>query len=209
MCTQRVRRGTGRWLCQRRRLACPRQDARRASPLPPGEGRGEGPGTHRVGGLRARTQGRALRARVLLLFAGGAPELRAGFIWLSGSESDLSVACCRTCRRRCWDSSRWSADHWGRAVDEATPTWSCQRRVMAVQSPSSPGLAKERPHDGRTAACCQPARECKAVGEEVSRVRTVTYERNGRTNTGRRRCESRGLHHLRVLEQGEEVASES
>ncbi len=37
-------------------------------------------------------------------------------------------------------------------------------------------------------------------------MRTVTYERSGRTNTGAQAVRVEGLHHLRVLEQGEEVA---
>jgi hypothetical protein len=37
-------------------------------------------------------------------------------------------------------------------------------------------------------------------------VRTVTYERSGRTNTGAQAVRVEGLHHLRVLEQGEEVS---
>ncbi|MBN1207229.1 MAG: hypothetical protein JXB05_20255 [Myxococcaceae bacterium] len=36
-------------------------------------------------------------------------------------------------------------------------------------------------------------------------MRTVTYERNGRTNTGAQALRVEGLHYLRVLEQGEEV----
>jgi len=40
----------------------------------------------------------------------------------------------------------------------------------------------------------------------VVRVRTVTYERSGRTNTGAQAVRVEGLHHLRVLEQGEEVS---
>ncbi len=36
-------------------------------------------------------------------------------------------------------------------------------------------------------------------------MRTVTYERSGRTNTGAQAVRVEGLHHLRVLEQGEEV----
>jgi hypothetical protein len=34
----------------------------------------------------------------------------------------------------------------------------------------------------------------------------VTYERSGRTNTGAQAVRVEGLHHLRVLEQGEEVS---
>jgi len=37
-------------------------------------------------------------------------------------------------------------------------------------------------------------------------VRTVTYERSGRTNTGAQAVRVEGLHHLRVLEQGEEIS---
>lgn len=37
-------------------------------------------------------------------------------------------------------------------------------------------------------------------------MRTVTYERSGRTNTGAQAVRIEGLHHLRVLEQGEEVS---
>ncbi|MDC0712304.1 hypothetical protein POL68_27830 [Stigmatella sp. ncwal1] len=37
-------------------------------------------------------------------------------------------------------------------------------------------------------------------------MRTVTYERSGRTNTGAQALRVEGLHHLRILEQGEEVA---
>lgn len=37
-------------------------------------------------------------------------------------------------------------------------------------------------------------------------MRTVTYERSGRTNTGAQAVRVEGLHHLRVLEQGEEVS---
>jgi hypothetical protein len=40
----------------------------------------------------------------------------------------------------------------------------------------------------------------------VEQVRTVTYERSGRTNTGAQAIRVEGLHHLRVLEQGEEVS---
>jgi hypothetical protein len=40
----------------------------------------------------------------------------------------------------------------------------------------------------------------------VERVRTVTYERSGRMNTGAQAIRVEGLHHLRVLEQGEEVS---
>jgi hypothetical protein len=40
----------------------------------------------------------------------------------------------------------------------------------------------------------------------VSRVKTVTYERSGRTNTGAQAVRVEDLHHLRVLEQGDEVA---
>ncbi len=37
-------------------------------------------------------------------------------------------------------------------------------------------------------------------------MRTVTYERSGRTNTGAQAVRVEGLHHLRVLEQGEEIS---
>jgi hypothetical protein len=37
-------------------------------------------------------------------------------------------------------------------------------------------------------------------------MRTVTYERSGRTNTGAQALRVEGLHHLRILEQGEEVS---
>ncbi|ADO68278.1 hypothetical protein [Stigmatella aurantiaca] len=37
-------------------------------------------------------------------------------------------------------------------------------------------------------------------------MRTVTYERSGRMNTGAQALRVEGLHHLRILEQGEEVA---
>ncbi|WP_224369189.1 hypothetical protein [Hyalangium versicolor] len=37
-------------------------------------------------------------------------------------------------------------------------------------------------------------------------MRTVTYERSGRTNTGAQALRVEGLRHLRVLEQGEEVS---
>ncbi|MDY7230317.1 hypothetical protein [Hyalangium rubrum] len=36
-------------------------------------------------------------------------------------------------------------------------------------------------------------------------MRTVTYERSGRTNTGAQAVRVEGLRHLRVLEQGEEI----
>jgi hypothetical protein len=36
-------------------------------------------------------------------------------------------------------------------------------------------------------------------------VKTVTYERNGRTNTGAQAVRVEGMRHLRVLEQGETV----
>lgn len=37
-------------------------------------------------------------------------------------------------------------------------------------------------------------------------MRTVTYERSGRTNTGAQAVRVVDLHHLRVLEQGDEIA---
>lgn len=37
-------------------------------------------------------------------------------------------------------------------------------------------------------------------------MKTVTYERNGRTNTGAQAVRVEGMRHLRVLEQGETVA---
>jgi hypothetical protein len=40
----------------------------------------------------------------------------------------------------------------------------------------------------------------------VELVRTVTYERSGRTNTGAQAVRVEGLRFLRVLEQGEEVS---
>ncbi len=37
-------------------------------------------------------------------------------------------------------------------------------------------------------------------------MRTVTYERSGRTNTGAQAVRVEGLHHLRILELGEDIS---
>lgn len=42
-------------------------------------------------------------------------------------------------------------------------------------------------------------------GQREVRVKTVTYERSGRTNTGAQALRVEGMKHLRVLEQGEPV----